>query len=84
MQLFKKKTSKAAAGVAVIGLGAAGIGCIEYMQRLGINDIKYIKVSSEQTAFIKDAGEFARKLYEKVSGAEKCFVIFQLGKETDY
>lgn len=83
MQLFKRKTSKAA-GVAIIGFGAAGIGCIEYMQRLGINDIKYIKVSSEQTAFIKSADEFARKLYEKVSSSEKCFVIFQLGKETDY
>ncbi|MDD6735218.1 MAG: hypothetical protein PUE13_02780 [Clostridiales bacterium] len=81
---FKKNLIKESSGTAVIGFGAAGIGCIDYMQRLGINDIKYIKVESEKTAFIKDTKAFAQTLTSKIIETEKCFVVLQLGKNLDY
>ena len=82
--LFKRKRKNKNQSTVVVGFGAAGLRCVEYMKRLGFSDFRYITVDSKRTAFLKDYDWLIQSLQSAIGASKRVFVIIQPGGSVDY
>lgn len=82
--LFKRKIKNKNQSAVVIGFGAAGLRCVEYIKRLGFSDFQYITVDSKRTAFLKDYDCLIQNLQSAIGASKRVFVIIQPGGSVDY
>lgn len=84
IMLFKRKIKNKNQSAVVIGFGAAGLRCVEYIKRLGFSDFQYITVDSKRTAFLKDYDCLIQNLQSAIGASKRVFVIIQPGGSVDY